>query len=50
MLFFESVSISVKSGWKGFVAPTRLGAFFPLPRTDLAYGHGMGYAKSCEAV
>ena len=33
-----------------FVAQTRLGTCFPLPRTDLAYGHGMRYAKSCEAV
>ena len=23
---------------------------YPLPQTDLAYGHGTRYAKSCEAV
>ena len=36
--------------WMGFVAQTRLRAGFSLPRTDLAYGDGTGYAKSCEAV
>ncbi|WP_234702912.1 transposase [Thalassobacter stenotrophicus] len=35
---------------EGFVAQTRLGACFPWPRTDLAYGHRTRYAKSCEAV
>ena len=35
---------------KGFVARTRLRTGLPLPRTDLAYGHGTGYAKSCETV
>ncbi len=34
----------------GFVAQIGLGTVFPLPRTDLAYCHGMGYDKSCEAV
>jgi len=34
----------------GFVAQTRLRTGLPLPRTDLAYGHGTGYAKSCETV
>jgi hypothetical protein len=36
--------------WEGFVAQTRLRTGLPLPRTDLAYGHGTGYAKSCETV
>ena len=35
---------------KGFVAQTGLRTGLPLPRTDLAYGHGTGYAKSCETV
>ncbi len=35
---------------KGYVAQTRLRTGFPLPRTDLAHGHGLGYATSCEIV
>jgi hypothetical protein len=38
------------NGPDGFVAQTLLGTGFPLPRMDLAYVHGTGYAKSCEAV
>jgi hypothetical protein len=34
----------------GFVAQIGLRSCFPFPRTDLAYGDGTGYAKSCEAV
>ena len=34
----------------GFVAQIGLRPISPLPRTDLAYGHGTGYAKSCETV
>ena len=34
----------------GFVAQIGLSLDFPLPRTDLAYGHGARYAKSCEAI
>jgi hypothetical protein len=34
----------------GFVAQIGLSLDFPLPRTDLAYGHGTRYAKSCEAI
>ena len=34
----------------GFVAQIILRRDYPLPQTDLAYGHGTGYAKSCEAV
>ena len=36
--------------YRGFVAQTRLRTGLPLPQTDLAYGHGTRYAKSCEAV
>ena len=31
-------------------AQTRLRTGLPLPRTDLAYGHGTWYAKRCETV
>jgi hypothetical protein len=34
----------------GFVEQICLRLCFPLPQTDLAYGHGTGYAKSCEAI
>ena len=34
----------------GFVAQIFLRRDSPLPQTDLAYGHGTRYAKSCEAV
>ena len=34
----------------GYVAQIGLRLCFPLPRTDLAYGDGARYAKSCEAV
>ena len=37
-------------GPKGFVARIFLWRDYPLPQTDLAYGHGTRYAKSCEAV
>jgi hypothetical protein len=36
--------------WRGFVARIFLRPDYPLPHTDLAYGYGTGYAKSCEAV
>lgn len=32
-----------------FVAQIGLRFDFPLPQTDLAYGHGTRYAESCEA-
>jgi hypothetical protein len=35
---------------EGFVAQIFLRPDYPLPQTDLAYGHGTRYAKSCEAV
>ena len=35
---------------RGFVAQIGLRLCFPLPRTDLAYGDGARYAKSCEAI
>ena len=34
----------------GFVARIGLRSHSPLPQTDLAYGHGMGYAESSEAI
>ena len=34
----------------GFVAQIFLRRDYPLPQTDLAYGYGTRYAKSCEAV
>ena len=40
--------------YRGFVARIFLRPDYPLPQplpqTDLAYGHGTRYAKSCEAV
>jgi hypothetical protein len=35
---------------RGFVAQIFLRPDYLLPQTDLAYGHGTRYAKSCEAV
>lgn len=35
---------------QGFVAQIFLRPDSPLPQTDLAYGDGTLYAKSCEAV
>ena len=35
---------------QGFVAQIGLRSHSPLPQTDLAYGHGMGYAESSEAI
>ena len=35
---------------RGFVAQIGLRLVYPLPQTDLAYGHGTRYAESCEAV
>lgn len=34
----------------GSVAQIGLRSHSPLPRTDLAYGHGIGYAESSEAI
>ena len=34
----------------GFVAQKGLSSELPLPQTDLAYGDGTRYAKSCEAI
>lgn len=34
----------------GFVAQIGLSLDFPFPRTDLAYGAGTRYAKSCETI
>ena len=34
----------------GFVEQKGLSSELPLPQTDLAYGDGTWYAKSCEAV
>jgi hypothetical protein len=34
----------------GFVAQIFFRPDYLLPQTDLAYGHGTRYAKSCEAV
>ena len=36
--------------YRGFVARIILRRDYPLPQTDLAYGHGTRYGKSCEAV
>ena len=36
--------------YRGFVAQIFLRRDYPLPQTDLAYGHGTRYAKSCESV
>ena len=38
------------SSQQGFVGQIGLRLCFPFPRTDLAYGDGARYAKSCEAV
>lgn len=46
---FDETIISFK-GVHGFVAQIVLRSCFPFPRMDLAYGHGRGYAKSCEVV
>ena len=35
---------------QGFVARNGLSSELPLPQTDLAYGDGTRYAKSCEAI
>ena len=35
---------------RGFVAQIFFRPDYLLPQTDLAYGHGTRYAKSCEAV
>jgi len=34
----------------GFVAQIGLRSDFPLPQTDLVYGHGTWYAEGCEAI
>lgn len=34
----------------GFVTQIGLRLDFPLPQTELAYGHGARYVESCEAV
>ena len=53
---FEDCSLGLSAGsepltvHQGFVAQIGLRPISPLPRTDLAYGHGTGYAKSCETV
>ena len=44
------MACAYSSGACGFVAQTRLRTGLPLPRTDLANGHGTGYAKICETV
>jgi hypothetical protein len=45
------IYIITKTGnLQGFVAQIFLRPDYPLPQTDLAYGHGTRYAKSCEAV
>ena len=42
--------ILIKRLLMGFVARIILRRDYPLPQTDLAYGDGTRYAKSCEAV
>jgi hypothetical protein len=56
-LFLVHLTILAASGvqvpeWvrAGFVAQIGLRSYFPLNRTDLAYGLCLGDAKRCEAV